>query len=396
MAKINHHYDVIIVGLGAMGSAALYRLACKGISVLGIDQFNPPHIFGSSHGETRVTRLANGEGEEYTKLALHARVLWKELEKISGESLLVENTGLIFGNSIKNVSKFESQNFLTETINQAKRYNINHSILSAEEILKKYPQFKLTGDEIGYMEPTAGFLFPEKCIRVQLNLALQAGAHKLSEVFVNDIKFDAKPIVVSTTKGSFTCEKIIVSSGAWISKILPEFQDKFTIYRQIAVWFKLKGSISHYLPNQFPTFKWKFLDGNVTGIYGFPIIDPANPSIKIGIEDYSQKIDVQEHNPEVNQKTVNDIYEKYISHRIPVVAPEYQKATACIYTVTNDWKFIFDFHPSNKNVIIASPCSGHGFKHSSAIGEILANMSTNTHNSFDLQPFAINKFKTKS
>lgn len=397
MSSLKHHYDVIVVGLGAMGSAALYQLALRGISVLGIDQFDPPHSLGSTHGETRVTRLANGEGAAYTELALRARTLWQQLEADSGEKLLVENKVLIFGDPSHLSTQYENANFLTDTLTLAKQYNIAHTLLSASEITQQYPQFKLTGKEIGYLEPTGGHLFPEKAIKHQLDMAIQSGAQKCNNttiITIDGIINKQNNITVKTTKGSFTADKIVIAVGAWISGLPFRSPYESKIYRQIAVWFKLKDHGEHslskqYMPDQFPTFKWKFSEGNMTGIYGFPIIDPKNPTIKIGLEDYSAPIDVKDHHPEVPDETVRSFYKNIVQQRLPWVSGDYIKASACIYTVTQDWGFMIDYHPDNEHVILVSACSGHGFKHSPAIGEMIAHMITGESTRVDRTAFAI-------
>ncbi len=153
-------FDVIVVGLGAMGSAAMYQLAKRGSRVLGIDQFSPPHTRGSTHGETRITRQAIGEGEEYVPLVLRSNEIWREIERETGEILFTANGGLIIGDLQATNGNHGSKNFLLQTIAAAKVHGIAHEILDCDALKRRFPQFHFKGNETGYYEPGAGFLRP--------------------------------------------------------------------------------------------------------------------------------------------------------------------------------------------------------------------------------------------
>lgn len=383
-----NHFNIIVIGLGGTGSAALYHLAQQGLNVLGIDQYQPPHIFGSSHGETRITRLANAEGDEYTQLALRARVLWQELEQISQKKLLVENGGLTFGTPHEGGPLAKDNNFLVKTIVQAEKYNIPHKTFTASQLAAQYPQFKFNGDEIGYLESTAGYLFIEEAITAELDHARQAGAQTLLNTHVIAIDYTANPISVITTHGDYSADKVIVAAGPWINMLLPELSEKFSVYRQTVIWFKLKGSPADYTSDRLPIFKWKFAQGPISELYGFPITNPTDPVIKIGLENYDHPTTMDTYDVKISPATVSELYEQHVKERMPDISAGYTKATACVYTVTKDGKFVIDYHPQNNNLIIASPCSGHGFKHSIAIGELLAGMCQGTVDAAALAPFA--------
>ena len=173
---VRNNVDTIVLGLGAMGSAAIYQLAKRGHRVLGIDQFSPPHDYGSSHGETRIIRQAIGEGEEYVPLALRSYELWREIEREAGKELLVITGGLILENRQSNAMMHNRRNFLTRTIQCATQFNIRHEILEPQDIRKRYPQFAVT-NEFGYFEYETGYLRPELCIQAQLELAKRHGAN---------------------------------------------------------------------------------------------------------------------------------------------------------------------------------------------------------------------------
>ncbi len=176
MARMPNIADVLVVGLGAVGSAALYQSAKLGARAIGIDRFIPPHDQGSSHGDTRITREAIGEGREFVPLVLRSNQIWEELEAATGRSLLTRNGGLVLASPSMPGDHHGSTSFIQDTIAAATEFGIAHEVLSTNELRSRYPQFRLRGDEIGYFEPGAGFLRPEACIETQLTLATQLGA----------------------------------------------------------------------------------------------------------------------------------------------------------------------------------------------------------------------------
>src|SRR5579859_767570 len=173
---MSNQFDAIVLGLGAMGSATVYQLARKSKKVLGIDQFSPPHTLGSTHGDTRITRQAIGEGAEYVPLVLRSYELWREIEQQTGQDLLTITGGLIMASQSNQAGMHGSANFLQTTIDAAEQYGIEHTVLDTEQIRQQFPQFHLFGDERGYYEDNAGFLRPERCIEAQLVLAERFGA----------------------------------------------------------------------------------------------------------------------------------------------------------------------------------------------------------------------------
>lgn len=378
------NYDVIVVGLGAMGSATVCQLAKRGKKVLGIDQYDPPHTFGSSHGESRIIRKAIAEGEEYVPLVLRSYEIWKEIEEESGEDLLTE-TGIIImaSNAVDKPNKF-----LESTKIAARRYGIKHRTLGLSDIESEYPQFKLQGNEKAYFESEAGFLRPELCVSAQLKLAKKHGA----EIHVNEkmtsYKADENGVIVTTNKGTYRAKQAVLTVGPWVQEFLPEqYQKDVNIYRQVLYWFEVKGNADKYRLGNFPVFNWEFNTTHEDFIYGFPIIDGSN-NVKVATEQYADTTNPDDVNREVSEAEIEKMYKQYIKPYLPELSSNCVRAEACMYTVAPDWDFVIDRHPEEHNVIIASPCSGHGFKHSAAIGEVLADLSTDTNPRVDISKFS--------
>ena len=386
-------YDVIIVGLGAMGSAAAYQLAKKGVKVCGIDRFSPPHDLGSTHGETRVTRKAIGEGAEYVPLTLRTYEIFREIEAETGADLLTITGGLIMSNKNGNANLHGNDGFIETTVATAKKFGIKHRTLTAKEISKEFPQFNLDGNEIGYFESEMGFLRPENCVAAQLELAEKYGAEIKRNEQVLEIKYKTDSVEIITDKNHYSAEKIIISAGAWIKDFVETSQqDLFKIYRQVFYWFDVAKSYEQFKLGNFPIFIWEFGRWENDFVYGFPAIEGKNGGFKIATETYLETTNPDQVNREVSQKEINEIYEKYVENRIIGVSPKCIKTATCLYTVTPNARFIIDKLLENERVIIASPCSGHGFKHSAAIGEILAELVTEGKSKIDISVFAFKNF----
>lgn len=384
------NFETIVIGLGAMGSASVYQLSRKGNKVLGIDQFAPPHKLGSTHGDTRITRQAIGEGEEYVPLSLRSYEIWKELEDKTGKKLLTITGGLIVGNNIAQ-SLHGSDYFLQTTINTAQKFNIPHSVLPPDELRKKFPQFRIEDNYVGYYENNAGFLRPELCVEAQIELARQQGAQiNFNEKVRQLLPLSDGSVEVRTDKGIYNADKVIVSTGPWITQFFPEYADLFRVYRQVLYWFGLPADITPYLPENLPIFI--FVGSGEDDIYGFPAIDGPQGGLKAAFEGYLTETTPEKVNREVTQEEIEQAYNKYIAKHLPGLSNKCVKAISCLYTVTPDFKFVIDSHPQYPQIIIASPCSGHGFKHSAAIGEALSELAIEGKSHFDLSAFKIKRF----
>ena len=385
--------DTIILGLGAMGSAAIYQLAKRGHRVLGIDQFSPPHHYGSSHGETRIIRQAIGEGEEYVPLALRSYELWREIEREAGKELLVITGGLILETQQSNSMMHGRRNFLAQTIQCATRFNIRHEILEPQDIRKRYPQFAVT-NEFGYFEYETGYLRPELCIQAQLQLAKRHGAQLQTNEKVLSIHPDGfnKGVIVKTDRAVYGADKLIVAAGSWVTQFLePSYAQHFKVYRQVMFWFKIQNDLQNqFLPGKLPIFIWIFENGGENMFYGFPSLD--GKTIKMASEQYANVTTPERVDREITDDEKNTMYKDYLLGRLPGITNACDQAASCLYTTTPDFNFVIDFYPGQPQIIIASPCSGHGFKHSAAVGEVLAELVLGGKSQIDISSFGIDRF----
>jgi sarcosine oxidase len=384
-------YSTIVLGLGATGSAALQQLARRGARVLGIDRYAPPHVHGSSHGETRITRLAIGEGVHYTPLAKRSHEIWRQMEAESGADLMT-TTGCLIISSSGSKSSIHVEGFFDNTLSAARQHGIAHEILDAAEIRRRFPAFAVRDDEIGYFEHDAGFLRPEACVKANLALAEKYGA----ELHTNEqaLRFDTSPteVTVTTDTGTYEAEKLILSVGPWLPELLdPTHTTPFKVYRQVLAWFDARDAIEQFEVGRFPAFIWEPQELG-QGVYGFPAIDGPRGGVKIASEQYAATTTPDAVAREISDQEIAAMFETYVAPRFPALSPKCVRVTTCLYTVTPDAGFVIDTHPESERVIVASPCSGHGFKHSAALGEVLADMAQTGRAAIDLRPFRLSRF----
>lgn len=385
-------YDALVVGLGAIGSAALYQLSRRGARVLGLDQFSPPHSRGSSHGDTRITRLAIGEGRHYVPLALRSHEIWRELEASTGESLLTLTGGMFFASSQDGSPAHGAADFIGETLAAAEHWGIEHEKLPAEAIGQRYPQFKLHGSERGYWERDAGFVRPERCIAAQLASARHHGAEIACDTRVESIERDADSTLrVESRTHTYRARRVILSAGPWVKRFLPAAtRTSFAVYRQLLFWFEVEGSIADFEPPRFPVFI-RTAAKREDLIYGFPAVDGPRGGIKIASEQYQETWDPEIPLRPPTEEETQGMYER----ALPAlrIGRRCLRSTACLFTVTLDGEFVIDQHPECPGLWVASPCSGHGFKHSAAVGEMLAELALEGRSRFDPEPFRLARFQ---
>jgi sarcosine oxidase len=369
-------FDIIIIGLGAHGSSALYHLAKEGKKVLGIDRYTPPHEHGSSHGQSRIIRQAYHENPVYVPFVRAAYTLWDELERETGEKLLMETGGLLLG--------AEDTAVVSGAKLSADQHGLEYDYLSAGEVRQRFPAFCPADDTVAVWEKKAGILYPEKCIRAQIKGAVANGVSVHCNETVLGIKPEGESVEVVTSKGRYKAGKVIVSAGAWIGALLPELRLPLVIERQVVCWFTDKRGGGHLHPSAIPIYIWEYEPGRM--FYGFP---DMGQGIKIGFHHGGRHIVADELKQDASAEEIDDI--TAIAGQYLSIDPVFRDSSVCMYTNTPDEDFILDVHPGCERIFVASPCSGHGFKFSSVVGKILSEWACERPLGFDLTPFSINR-----
>ncbi|HJV32516.1 MAG TPA: N-methyl-L-tryptophan oxidase [Patescibacteria group bacterium] len=384
-------YDVIVIGLGAMGSATAHQLAARGKRVLGLDRFSPPHDRGSSHGETRITRTAIGEGAQYVPFVRRSNELIASLEQAIALRLRVVTGGLIVSSPAKTAVNHVPR-FFENTIEVAKAFDVPHELLSAKEMRRRFPPFRVKNDEVGYYEPEAGYLRPEHLVSAQLGMARALGADIRRGEAALEFGEDAVGPFVRTSSGTHRAERVVLSAGAWIPEMLGgALASRLVVRRQVLYWFEVDDD-GPFHPKKFPVFFWE-LQGRKQGIYGFPAIGGRYNGIKVATEQVAVSTTPDGLDREVSDSEKEEMYRERVEPYLQGVRARCLKAQACLYTVSPDAGFVIDRHPEYASVTVVSACSGHGFKHSPAVGEAVAQEIVDGKSVLDLSPFRLSRFK---
>lgn len=378
--------DVIVVGLGAMGSAASWQLASRGASVIGIDQYAPPHPWGSTHGDTRITRLAIGEGREYVPLARRSHELWREIERESGAELLTQPGIVILGHP--------SSTFLAETRAAAREYGIDHRDLSTDELRAGYPMFAVDERTVGYHESEAGYVRPERAVAAQLSLAERDGARLRLGERVQRWTASADGVTVTTDRDTYAAGQLLLCAGAWIGDLAPLVDDVVAVYRQLLFWFPIRGGYAAL--RDMPAFVWDVggdQEGfvHLDGFYGFPALDGPGGGVKVASELYEHTTAPDGRQHPASPAETERMYRGCIAPYLPWLGAEPLRTVSCLYTSTRGSRFLIDRHPEHDAVMVVSACSGHGFKHSPAIGEAVAQWLTGDGPGIELGAFGFDR-----
>lgn len=361
-----------------MGSAATHRLAKAGATVLGIDRFHPPHELGSTHGETRITRLAIGEGSRYVPFVKRSHELWREIERESGESLMTLTGGLVM--AVEGAARCHgADDFLATTIAAAREHDVPHELLDPDQVRERFPALELTGRErTAYFEPDTGFVRPERAVAAQLRLAERLGATLHSGERVREVGRGE----VRTDRATYAAGRVIVAAGPWAGELLPGHRERFTVYRQVQFWFEAADDAAYERHRDTPVFIWQLGDADDDFVYGFPPFDRRG-GVKVASEQYATPTTADARR-EVTAEEVRRMYDDYVRDRLPGLTDRCLRATPCLYTVAAGHGFVVD----DADVLTVSACSGHGFKHSPAIGEAVAQLVTRGRSDLDLGGFA--------
>jgi sarcosine oxidase len=373
--------ELVVVGLGAAGSQALLSAARRGASVLGIEQFSIANDRGSSHGRSRLFRGGASEGPVYVDLARRSRELWEEAERETGREILTLVSGLTLGTP--------ESDLVTSTRAALEARGLPHDTLDADQVRRRFPQHLVRDGEIGLLDPATGVVRPEQSIATAVELAVNSGATVWANTSVTRIDDDGTRVVIDTERGRVIARKVILAAGAWNSTLLPEEASSFTVRRAILTWFLPKtNDWQQFDPDRFPVFT-RDLDG-VRG-WGAPAIDDFG--VKVGLQDQAG---YPIENPSDNRTDVTpdevQRVEAFVAQQFEGLDPRAVHARGCMITVTPDEHFVVGPSESHPHIVLLAACSGHGFKHSPAIGEIGADLALEGGSPFDLSLFAPSRF----
>jgi sarcosine oxidase len=369
-------YDVAVVGLGAMGSHTALELATRGRRVLGIDRHRPPHTLGSTHGRTRIIREAYFEEPLYVPIVQRAYDLWRRLEERSGSRLLTVTGGLMLGASGSEV--------VVGARASAVEHDLPYEELSARQVRERFPAYAVPDEHEAILEPRAGFLEPEAAVEATLALAAEAGAELRFDEPVLELEGNA----LRTARGTYVADRVVVAAGPWLPELVPGLAALFTAARQPLLWLDPQEP-ALFTPERFPVFVWEWKPG--WAFYGFPDVGDGF------------KVAVHHHGEATTPDTVDrglrpddeEAIRELVRRFFPAGDGELREFAVCLYTNTPDEHFVIDRLPDDERVLVASPCSGHGFKFAPAVGEILADLATGESPRFDLAPFALRRFATR-
>ena len=373
-------YDAIVVGLGAMGSATLFHLARRGLRVLGLEQFSEGHQLGSSHGDSRIIRETYFEHPLYVPLVRRAHSLWRELEELSGASLMKITGGLMIGPSEGMV--------VAGTLRSAREHNLPHEVLTPAQVHERFPAFQLASNLVAVLDPRAGYLDPEACNKAHLGAARSAGAETRFDERVLEWNPDGEGVRIRTAAGDHTANRLVLTAGAWTAGFARDLGLPLSVERQSVFWLEPGGLPDRYEAERFPIYAHEYKAGHIC--YGFPRLPRGVKASVMHSGDTSRDADNIE-------RTVKDVEVKPLRAALRPVLPDLAEAPVrdrgvCLFTNTPDHDFIIDFHPLHPQALISSPCSGHGFKFASAIGELQADLLTSGKSRFDLSPFRVDRW----
>ncbi|HLA45222.1 MAG TPA: N-methyl-L-tryptophan oxidase [Aggregatilineales bacterium] len=368
-------YDVIVIGAGGMGSAALYHLAKRGVKVLGIEQFDIPHEMGSSHGLTRIIRLAYYEDPSYVPLLYRTYELWDELEQETGEKLFYKTGSIDAGT--------EDSEVFAGSLKSCLEHGLEHTVLTAPEMNMRFPGYHFPSEIMAIFQPQGGLLVPERCIQAHAEVAKKHGAEIHTRECVQgwDILSDQR-VQVTTDRGSYTAEKLVICGGAWAYKLIPQLSDKAVPERQVLIWLETKQP-EWFTPERFPVWNARVEEGR---FYGFPEFNPSGttPGMKYGRWHHRQEIV----DPDSIDRDVYDEDEQVLrafgERYFPAGAGKTLAMKVCMFTNTRDEHWILDTLPDMPQVSVAAGFSGHGFKMASVIGEIMADLAQHSATRHDI------------
>lgn len=371
-------YDVIVVGVGGMGSAAVFHAARRGARVLGVEQFDIPHDRGSSHGLTRIIRLAYWEHLVYVPLLQRAYELWRELEHLSGESLLTITGSIDAGNP--------DSRPIRGVLEACQRFDLRHELLESAALHRRFPGYRLPADLVGVFQPDGGFLWSERSIVAHTIAARRHGAIVHTNERVTAWQGRSDEIVVRTDRSSYSTRRLVVTAGPWVAQVVSALGPLVTVERQVVLWVQPRVP-EPFQPERFPVF---YLHGEEGSFYGLPVI--GEHGMKIGkYHHLGQVVDpdrVDRVGHEEDEAPLRGALQRYF----PDADGPTLSLQTCLFTNTADEHFIIDALPEVPGVFVAAGFSGHGYKFCSVVGEILADLALDGRTRHDISLFRARRF----
>jgi sarcosine oxidase len=356
-------YDVIIVGLGGMGSAAAYHLARRGQRVLGLEKFTPAHDKGSSHGGSRIIRQSYFEDPAYVPLLLRAYELWEGLAQDSGQEVYRLTGGLFLG----------PPDCLTVagSLRASQEWSLPHEVLDAGQIRSRFPNFTPEPGDVGLYEAKAGFARPEMTVAAHLDLAARVGATLRFGEEVQEWSETATGVTVTTAAGTYTAGQLVICPGAWAPQLLAELGIPITVERQVLYWLDPVGGTVPFEDQPI------FINENADGmqIYGFPAIDGPDGGVKVAFFRKGQECTPETIDRVVHPEEISAMRDR-VTELLPALTGDCVHSATCMYSNTSDEHFVITRHPDYANVTVACGFSGHGFKFVPVVGEIVADLAT--------------------
>jgi sarcosine oxidase len=352
------HFDVAIIGLGAMGSFAAVELARRGFSVVGFDQFTPPHGRGSHSGSTRVYRIAYPEGTGYVQLAQHAGALWDQATEQLGTQLL-HRTGMLY-------MGIPGQRFIQEIEESASTNRLQVETLSADEVERRYPAFQLEEDYVGIFDAQAGWIDVDASISSSLALAQELGVECVFDQPVLGWDASGSEARVHLQNATMTAATLVVTAGAWTGNLLRSLKLPLAVKRKVIAWF------DPVVPELFAADRIPVFTFAENAIYGFPNV----PGWGVKVAEHAGGSYLADADSPVLPPGPADLdpMKAIAAKYMPKLGARLVRSATCLYTMTPDENFIVDHHPEFRNVIFAAGFSGHGFKFAPLIAVALADM----------------------
>lgn len=375
---MSQRFGCIVLGVGAMGSSAIYNLAKRGIKALGLEQFDIPHAEGSSHGVNRIIRLAYYEHPSYVPLLRRAYELWKEIEVIAGEQLLYK-TGCI-DTSPAGHEVFEG------ALKSCLIHDIPHEILTHDQINQRFPGYELPAGHMGLLQADGGFVLSERSIVAYVNASIALGAEIHARETVLGWEAEGDGVRVFTDRADYAAERLVITAGAWAGGIVPSLQTLAVPERQVLAWLQPKDP-SLFTPEVFPVFNAYFEEGQY---YGFPVF--GIPGFKIGKFHHLREVVDPDHTGGDVTREDEEVLRAAVARYFPKANGTMMTLKTCMFTNTPDEHFIIDVLPEHRQVVVAAGFSGHGFKFASVVGEILADLVTEGGTRHDIGLLRLGRF----